>query len=102
MNSIYDPCNLLVPRTISLSVLEYRPTTADFETHVTADELIEIREKYSIPEEIKIVLPSPRWRACRPPIGYGSIYIERLDGGLRFPFCQLVIEILKYYKIALA
>ncbi|KAL2226078.1 UNVERIFIED_CONTAM: hypothetical protein Sindi_1966500 [Sesamum indicum] len=70
--------------------------TIESTLYFTADA---IRERYYIPLDYEIILPSPSDRMNRPPPGSCPISIVHLAAGLRFPLPRTVARILSRLEI---
>lgn len=60
-----------------------------------------IRKTYHIPRSVSLVAPEAQWRACAPPVGYGTLYVKYLEFGFRLPFHPFWEQIVSHYHVAL-
>ena len=66
---------------------------------LTAGERVRFfHEKYGIPPDISIIVPTIDDLASQPPEGYTSVYIESHWYGLRFPQHPFICTLLKRIK----
>lgn len=54
------------------------PGATAIASEVTPAMIETIREDYHIPQSVTLIAPEPQWRACSPPVGYGTLYIKNL------------------------
>lgn len=74
-------------------------TKADKST-VTAGELEAIRERYQVPAEVELLLPTSTERASDHRPGEFTFYEEAFKGGVRLPLPQIVVDILNRLEVA--
>ena len=60
-----------------------------------------LRERYQIPDDVEIRMPTEGERACWSRRSELCVNIEMFKAGFRVPVPKLVAEILKYYQVAL-
>lgn len=77
------------------------PGATAIASEVTPAMIETIREDYHIPQSVTLIAPEPQWRACSPPVGYGTLYIKYLEFGFRLPFHTFWEQIVAHYHIAL-
>ncbi|KAF5945843.1 hypothetical protein HYC85_016071 [Camellia sinensis] len=90
---------IVAPRPISQVEPDQWHTKADKST-ITAADLEAIREKYQIPAEVELLLPTSRERPSDAKPGEFSLYEEALKGGLRLPLPQVVVDVLNRLEVA--
>ncbi|KAF5933706.1 hypothetical protein HYC85_029877 [Camellia sinensis] len=74
-------------------------TKADRSTLMATD-LEVIRERYQIPAEVELLLPTSRERPSTARPEEFSLYEEALKGGLRLPLPQVVVDVLNRLEVA--
>lgn len=61
------------------------PGSLHIESEVDPQDLRKKREKYWIPQSVELIAPISDWKACAPPVGYGTVYLGQLEAGFRIP-----------------
>ena len=89
------------PRTSKSSTRPSRSPMFE-ESTLMEKELSWFRIKYSIPDEFQLWLPGVEEWVQNYPSGTLAIYEEDLAVGLRFPFHDLIVQVLNRYRIVLA
>ncbi|XP_028093398.1 uncharacterized protein LOC114293527 [Camellia sinensis] len=90
---------ILAPKPLSQVEPEQWHTKADKSTLTVAD-LEVIRERYQIPAEVDLLLPTSGERPSTARPGEFSLYEEALKGGLRLPLPQVVVDVLNRLEVA--
>ena len=77
---------------------------SEFPPHLTKENLRPLRSLYHIPTEFKIYPAKSSFRAHHDPNKKGEktrlvIYVDQLEGGLRFPLDPIVIRFFQAYAI---
>lgn len=90
---------ILAPKPLSQVEPDQWHTKADKST-LTAADLEVIRERYQIPAEVELLLPTSRERPSTARPREFSLYEEALKGGLRLPLPQVVVDVLNRLEVA--
>lgn len=90
---------IAAPKLISQAEPDHWHTKADRST-VSATDLEAMREKYQVPAEIELLLPTSTERPSDARPGKFALYEEALKGGLRLPLPQVVVDVLNRLEVA--
>ena len=90
---------ILAPKPLNQVESEQWHTKADKSTLTVAD-LEAIREQYQIPAEVDLRLPTLEERPSMVKPWEFSLYEEALNGGLRLPLPQVVVDALNRLEVA--
>ncbi|GMQ09412.1 hypothetical protein CsSME_00052801 [Camellia sinensis var. sinensis] len=90
---------IAAPKPISQAELDHWHTKAD-KSMVTVAELEAIRDKYQVPAEIELLLPTSMKRPSDARPGEFALYEKALKGGLRLPLPQVVVDVLNRLEVA--
>ena len=64
------------------------------------DELVSLRARYGIPDEISLRIPGKKDTPSRPPRGYITLFLESFKLGLRCPIQPYFARILNGLNLA--
>ncbi|XP_073304546.1 uncharacterized protein [Primulina huaijiensis] len=70
-------------------------------SHIPPSSESKLRTLWHIPSSHQIIIPSPEDRPYLAPKGYYTFFQHHLDAGLRFPICDFLQELSKYYQVHL-
>ncbi|XP_073271322.1 uncharacterized protein [Primulina huaijiensis] len=70
-------------------------------SHIPPTSESKLRTLWHIPSSHQIIIPSPEDRPYLAPKGYYTFFQHHFDAGLRFPLCDFLQELSKYYQVHL-